>query len=97
MSFEIPITLKEVEKRTGWSRFKILRLRTESGFPDPLPCGGYLWSEIENWQFKLKEERDAKSNADVNKKKAAYVELKIQLHALGKQLKNAGVNVNALN
>lgn len=96
MSFEIPITLKEVETRTGWSRFKILRLRTDSGFPDPLSCGGYLWSEIEAWQQRLKEERDAKSNADVNKNKAMYVEMKIQLHTLAKKLKAEGVNVNAL-
>lgn len=96
MSFEIPITLKEVENRTGWSRFKILRLRTDSGFPDPLSCGGYLWSEIEAWQQMLKVKRDEKSRADTTKQKAMYVEMKLQLHAMAKKLKAEGVNVNSL-
>lgn len=103
MAFEIPVTLKEVEKRTGWSRFKIFRLRNESGFPIPLPGGGYLWSEIETWQQKLIEERDAKKaeinagiNVETREKINMYVETKHQLYALGKQLKSEGINVKAL-
>lgn len=95
MAFERPISLKEVEERTGWSRFKILRLRREQGFPDPIKGAGYFWHEIEAWQEKLIAERNELAADDVEKNRAKYEELKIQLHAVSQKLKAARLRVSA--
>jgi len=47
------INLREVGRRTGFSRTKIWRLRRENKFPDPYKGLGWLEIDLIDWQQSL--------------------------------------------